>query len=180
MAVGAPGAFLPGLVDRIQSADSEAERILFLHALKEVSQLTYSRYGLADDQVILHSSPAQLESLADHSWSPLFAQDSSTAESDIGEDSVRNVKAACIGKLTTTAPQKFLPELQNLLTSSVRDRALVAASVRYTFIDTSSSFDELIAPIITEFLSLVSDENVVSSWSVLTPALTYRSSGDYR
>lgn len=117
----------------------------------------------ADEQVILHSSPAQLESLADHSWSPLFAQDSSSTNTDIGEDSVRNVKAACIGKLTTTAPQKFLPELQNLLTSSVRDRALVAAAVRYTFIDTSSSFDELIAPIIIDFLSLVHDENVVSS-----------------
>jgi cullin-associated NEDD8-dissociated protein 1 len=161
MAVGAPGAFLPGLVDRIESADSEAERILFLHALKEVSSRTWSR-ATADDQVILHSSPVQLESLADHSWSPLFAQDPTSAESDIGEDSVRNVKAACIGKLTTTAPQKFLPELQNLLTSSVRDRALVAAAVRYTFIDTSSSFDELIAPIIIDFLSLVSDENVVS------------------
>jgi cullin-associated NEDD8-dissociated protein 1 len=118
----------------------------------------------ADNQVILHSSSAQLEALADHSWSPLFAQDSESANSDISEDSVRNVKAACIGKLTTTAPQKFLPELQNLLTSSVRDRALVAAAVRYTFIDTSSSFDELIAPIIIDFLSLVHDENVVSSY----------------
>jgi cullin-associated NEDD8-dissociated protein 1 len=114
-------------------------------------------------QVILHSSPAQLESLADHSWSPLFAQDSSESTSDIGEDSARNVKAACIGKLTTAAPHKFLPELQALLTSSPRDRALVAAAVRYTFIDTSSSYDELIAPVIVDFLSLVHDENVVSS-----------------
>jgi cullin-associated NEDD8-dissociated protein 1 len=29
-----------------------------------------------------------------------------------GDDGVRNVKAACIGKLTTTAPAKFLPQLQ--------------------------------------------------------------------
>jgi cullin-associated NEDD8-dissociated protein 1 len=92
----------------------------------------------------------------------LFAQDASTqASSDIAEDSVRNVKAACIGKLTTTAPHKFLPQLQELLKSSPRDRALVAAAVRYTFIDTSSSYDELIAPIIVDFLSLMHDENVV-------------------
>lgn len=38
---------------------------------------------------------------------------------------------------------------------------MVAAAVRYTFIDTSSGYDELIAPIIVEFLSLMHDENVV-------------------
>ena len=37
MAVGAPDAFLPELVGKIEGADTEAERILFLHALKEVS-----------------------------------------------------------------------------------------------------------------------------------------------
>jgi len=38
---------------------------------------------------------------------------------------------------------------------------MVAAAVRYTFIDTSSAYDELIAPIIVDFLSLMHDENVV-------------------
>ena len=37
MAVGAPDAFLPGLVKQISAAGTEADRILFLHALKEVS-----------------------------------------------------------------------------------------------------------------------------------------------
>jgi hypothetical protein len=37
MAVGAPDAFLPILVGKIDNAASEADRILFLHALKEVS-----------------------------------------------------------------------------------------------------------------------------------------------
>ena len=37
MAVGAPDAFLPELVSKIEGAGTEAERILFLHALKEVS-----------------------------------------------------------------------------------------------------------------------------------------------
>lgn len=83
-------------------------------------------------------------------------------DSSTTDDSVRNVKAACIGKLTTTAPAKFLPQLQALLKSSPQDRAIVTAAVRYTFIDTSSSYDELIAPIIVDFLSLIYDEDVVS------------------
>ena len=71
-------------------------------------------------QVILHSSSAQLEVLADSFWTPLFADDSKKTSKtktvaggeDIGDDGIRNVKAACIGKLTTTAPAKFLPQLQ--------------------------------------------------------------------
>lgn len=96
-------------------------------------------------------------------WKPLFSSATSTSGSEkAGDSSVRNVKAACIGKLTTTAPSKFLPQLQELLKSSAEDRAIVAAAVRYTFIDTSSSYDELIAPVIVDFLSLMRDEDVVS------------------
>jgi cullin-associated NEDD8-dissociated protein 1 len=60
-----------------------------------------------------------------------------------------------------------LISLQKLLQSGPKNRALVAAAVRFTFIDTSGSYDELIAPIIVDFLSLMHDENLVSS---LVPA----------
>nr|XP_018266798.1 tip120-family protein [Kwoniella dejecticola CBS 10117]OBR88956.1 tip120-family protein [Kwoniella dejecticola CBS 10117] len=146
LAVGAPKVFLPAVIKQIETVSSEPTRLLLLHSLKEV---------------ILHSSPAQLELLADTLWKPLFADDVSTKEGDIGDDGVRNVKAACIGKLTTTAPGKFLPQLQELLRSSPKNRAIVAAAVRYTFIDTSSSYDEIIAPIIVDFLSLMQDANLV-------------------
>ncbi|WVF66132.1 hypothetical protein IAT40_000871 [Kwoniella sp. CBS 6097] len=147
LAVGAPKVFLPAITKNIGSAATEGSRLLLLHALKEV---------------ILHSSSAQLEVLADTLWRPLFADDASkTGADDIGDDGVRNVKAACIGKLTTTAPGKFLPQLQERLRSSPGDRAIVAAAVRYTFIDTSSSYDEIIAPIIVEFLSLMRDSNLI-------------------
>jgi cullin-associated NEDD8-dissociated protein 1 len=44
---------------------------------------------------------------------------------------------------------------------------LVAAAIRYTFIDTSSTYDELIAPVIVDFLSLMQDENLVRRhWGV--------------
>lgn len=109
MAVGSPTDFLPILIRRIDSSSSESTRLLLLHALKEV---------------ILHSSAAQIDGLAEALWRPLFANDvvalatngsaaNATGEpNDIGDDGVRNVKAACIGKLTTAAPAKFLPELQ--------------------------------------------------------------------
>ncbi|WWD22460.1 hypothetical protein CI109_106951 [Kwoniella shandongensis] len=148
LAVGSPNVFLPAIVKRIEAADNETSRLLLLHALKEVIQ---------------HSSSAQLELLADAMWKPLFADDQSSTnkKGEMGDDGIRNVKAACIGKLTTTAPSKFLPQLQELLRSSPSNRAIVAAAVRYTFIDTSSSYDELIAPIIVDFLSLMRDENLI-------------------
>jgi cullin-associated NEDD8-dissociated protein 1 len=142
--------------------------------------------GFPDIQVTQHSSAAQLESIADLLWIPLFddkddagktgKKGASADEKDLGDDGIRNVKAACIGKLTTTAPAKYLPQLQvslpvfvryraepqRLISSSARNKAMVAAAVRYTFIDTSSAYDELIAPIIVDFLSLMHDENVVS------------------
>lgn len=37
----------------------------------------------------------------------------------------------------------------------------MAAAIRYTFIDTSSTYDELIAPVIVDFLSLMQDQNLV-------------------
>jgi cullin-associated NEDD8-dissociated protein 1 len=49
-----------------------------------------------------------------------------------------------------------------MLKSTPRNRAIVAAAVRYTFIDTSSTYDELLAPLIGDFLSLIKDENLVS------------------
>jgi cullin-associated NEDD8-dissociated protein 1 len=71
-----------------------------------------------------HSPAAQLETLADSLWKPLFADDAPTTNGKnttatkagptgaLGDDGVRNVKAACIGKLTTAAPARFLPQLQ--------------------------------------------------------------------
>lgn len=51
---------------------------------------------------------------------------------------------------------------QGLLKSTPKNRALVAAAVRYTFIETSSAYDELISPLIGDFLSLMADENLAS------------------
>lgn len=95
--------------------------------------------------------------MADSLWPALISTETSTT----GDEGVRNVKAACIGKLLTLAPARYLPQLQSLFTSTPTNRAIVAASIRYAFIDTSSSYDELIAPILTDFLRLLGDEDLV-------------------
>jgi hypothetical protein len=41
-------------------------------------------------------------------------------------------------------------------------RATVVSAIRYTFADTSQSYDELLAPLLVDFLSLMLDEDLVS------------------
>lgn len=57
-------------------------------------------------QVVSNCLPGQLEGVAETIWVPLF-QDSANSE-----ESTRNVAAACLGKLTTTNPSRYLPQLQ--------------------------------------------------------------------
>lgn len=48
-----------------------------------------------------------------------------------------------------------------MLNGDAQQRALLAASIRYTFIDTSASYTEMIAPIVGDFLSLMNDSEPV-------------------
>lgn len=84
-------------------------RLLALHAAKEV---TRSVLFMASDtqylQVVTHCSQGQLESVADLLWAPLFQNSENT------EETTRNVAAACLGKLATTHPSKYLPQLHVL------------------------------------------------------------------
>jgi hypothetical protein len=41
-------------------------------------------------------------------------------------------------------------------------RATVVSAIRYTFTDTSPAFDELLLPLINDFLSLIQDPDLVS------------------
>ena len=56
-------------------------------------------------QVVTHCSHGQLETVADTLWTPLFEN------SENQEETTRNVAAACLGKLTTTHPGRYLPQL---------------------------------------------------------------------
>lgn len=57
-------------------------------------------------KVVSNSLSGQLEGVAEIIWVPLF-EDSASAE-----ESTRNVAAACLGRLTTTNPSRYLPQLQ--------------------------------------------------------------------
>ena len=56
-------------------------------------------------KVATNCSHGQLEGVADLLWVPLFEN------SDNSEETTRNVAAACLGKLTTTHPSRYLPQL---------------------------------------------------------------------
>jgi hypothetical protein len=57
------------------------------------------------DQAVTHCSQSQLEGVADLLWGSLFEN------SQNAEETTRNVAAACLGKLATIAPSRYLPEL---------------------------------------------------------------------
>ncbi|KAF8737377.1 hypothetical protein AX14_012971 [Amanita brunnescens Koide BX004] len=138
IAIGNLHRFLPVIVKSVER--DPKKRLLYLHALKEV---------------VTHCSQAQLENIADTLWVPLFEN------SESSEESSRNVAAACLGKLATTQPSKYLPQLH----ARIRDkdasaRATVVSAIRYTFTDASQAYDEQLAPLLVDFLSLMNDGNM--------------------
>ncbi|GAA6006246.1 hypothetical protein JCM11491_002083 [Sporobolomyces phaffii] len=138
VAVGNTELFLPTILDIIRNDGKK--RYLALQALKEV---------------IIHSSPEALAAISDALWAPLFEH------YDHEEESTRNAAADCIGHLTTSNPSKYLPQLQARLGSaSAHERATVIAALRFTFTNDSTTYDELLAPLIVEFFKLVKDSDL--------------------
>lgn len=138
IAVGNPTAFLPQIIQLIQADDKK--RYLALQATKEV---------------IVHSQPAVLATISDALWGPLFEN------CQAQEEGTRNVAADCLGQLTVTNPSKYLPQLQARLSAdSPQTRATVIAAIRYTFTNDSTTYDELLAPLIVEFFKLIHDSDL--------------------
>ncbi|KAF8168473.1 armadillo-type protein [Crassisporium funariophilum] len=138
IAIGNLHQFLPTIVKMIES--DPKKRLLALHASKEV---------------VTHCSQGQLEGVADLLWAPLFEN------SQNAEETTRNVAAACLGKLATTHPSRYLPQLHARIRDANPDtRATVVSAIRYTFADVSQSYDELLSPLLVDFLSLMVDQNL--------------------
>lgn len=142
MAVGALPAFLPVIEQHIRtSADDKAassQRFLSLHALKEL---------------ITHGSADQLGVVAEQVWPVLFDA------CETKEEGVRSIGAECIARLTLSEPTRFLTLLQERLRSpSVSVRATVLAAIRFTLsTESSATYDELLAPVLVDFLALLND-----------------------
>ncbi|KAJ6620154.1 armadillo-type protein [Mycena sp. CBHHK59/15] len=138
IAIGSLHQFLAAIVKLVKS--DPKKRLLSLHALKEV---------------VTHCSQGQLEGVADMLWVPLFEN------SENSEETTRNVAAACLGKLATTHPSRYLPQLHaRVADPDAATRATVVSAIRYTFAETSQSYDELLAPLLVDFLSLMLDQDL--------------------
>ncbi|KAF9091293.1 Cullin-associated NEDD8-dissociated protein 1 [Mortierella sp. AD031] len=142
VSAGNVGVYVPIIIQEIQK--DPKKRYLLLHALKEViTRYTQKQGG------------QELEAHASQIWALLF----DNCESQ--EEGTRNVVAECLGKLTLTNPYKFLPELQARLRSdSPQIRGTVVSAFKYTFTDNTRSYDELLRPLIVEFLSLMKDTDL--------------------
>jgi len=147
VAVGNIQHFFPILLKEMQ--DQGGKQLLALNALKEV---------------VTHCPRGHLEQVASAVWAPLFEVSHSE------DETTRNVAAACIGQLTTANPSQYLPELKERLgDASAPVRATVVAAVRYTFTDSSQTYDDLLAPLIMQFVALIHDDDLtVRRLSLLT------------
>src|ERR1700722_18763822 len=54
----------------------------------------------------------------------------------------------------------FLPQAR-IRDQNAATRATVVAAIRYTFAETAQSYDDLLAPLLFDFLSLMADEDLV-------------------
>lgn len=140
MCIGNTHTFLPIIVNIVRK--DSTRRLLALHAIKEV---------------VSNCSHGQLETVAEVIWTPLFEN------SDNAEESTRNVASASLGKLAAINPSHYLGQLRaKLRDPSPAVRATVLSAMRYTLVDISSEHDELVSPLIPEFLSLMDDKDLVS------------------
>ena len=166
MAAGSPTAFLPSLLTEIEKAAKDDRKLhLLLGSVKEV---------------LSHTSSAALADLSSALWGPLFqicdsasAQQKAGASNGMGGssakagdearlDGTRNIAAECLGKITLTNPATHLGQLQSRMqATSAGTRAAVITAIRFTFSDASSAYDDLLAPLIVQFLSLMHDPDLV-------------------
>lgn len=138
-AVGSPTTFLPVIRQQIDSKDVK-QSLLALTALKEL---------------IAHGSTEQLISIAEQVWEPLFNI------CQTKDEATRTTGAECLARLTLTDPSRYLHQLQSRLHDpSASTRAAVIAAVRFTLTDVSTSYQELLAPLIIDFFSLLQDKDL--------------------
>ncbi|KAI0089964.1 TIP120-domain-containing protein [Irpex rosettiformis] len=138
IAVGNLHHFLPVIVKMVEQDPSK--RLLSLHALKEVAT---------------HCSHGQLENVADLLWVPLFQH------SEDSDEITRNVAAACLGKVATTVPSRYLPQLhERIKDESPAARATVISAIRYTFAESTQTYDDFLGSVIIDFLSLITDPDL--------------------
>ncbi|KAL7274746.1 hypothetical protein RUND412_002334 [Rhizina undulata] len=147
-AAGNIDGYVPVIMEKLKSGDKD--QYLLLHSLKEVIQHS--------------SSNSNIGSYADQIWKSLF-------EIAKNDDS-KAVGAECVGRLIIIDPYSFLPELQKHLGSEEGStRGMVMSALRYTFTDTEESYDELLRPIVVDFLTVMVDDKELENRRLALTAL---------
>jgi cullin-associated NEDD8-dissociated protein 1 len=154
VALGLAGAgnvkvYLPVIMERLEKG---GDSYLLVHSLKEIIQ--HSGDEPAASEIKPHINKI---------WTTLI--NAATQNED-----AKAVGAECIGRLTILDPYSFLPELQKQLKSpKAAVRGMVISALRYTFTDTDASYDELLRPIVVDFLeSMLKDPELENRRLALT------------
>ena len=151
IALGNLPHYMPKVLEALKAGGKR--RYLVLLSLKEVVSIGSSPSSLAHDL---------LGKFAPELWSILFAN----VEEET-EEGTRNVISECLGKLSYTDPKQFLPQLHDRLNSTnAHARSTVLAAVRYTFTAKSADYDDLLRPMIVDFLKLMKDSDLVKTLNI--------------
>ncbi|KAJ3126925.1 Cullin-associated NEDD8-dissociated protein 1 [Nowakowskiella sp. JEL0407] len=160
IALGNLDKYMPVILSNIREGGQK--RFLVLMSLREIISryvVTGTRRVQRAGAEVSSTSYAKLSSFAPELWKLLIAN---VEQEDSSEESTRNIIAECLGKLSLTDPEKFLPDLkENLKSASPGTRMTVIMAIRFTFTDIENeSFDGLLKSLIVNFLSLVKDADL--------------------
>lgn len=78
------------------------------------------------------------------------------------EEGIRNVVAECLGKLALISPKDLLQTfLERLKHQSAEIRATVITALKFSIVEKPQEIDELIQPVMGQFLDLLNDKDLV-------------------
>ncbi|KAK5665493.1 hypothetical protein QVD99_007840 [Batrachochytrium dendrobatidis] len=148
IAIGNMPLYLPLIVEAVRGAT--VHQYLSLLALKEVIEVS----------LCTESTQTAMSAYFPGIWKILFEK----TDTDL-EDSTCNVVSECLGLISTSDAQSFLPQLQSQLSSSKpTTRVTVVSAVRYTFSvrkhGGSDAYISLLEPLVLDILRLIQDEDL--------------------
>lgn len=142
IAVGSLSKYLPLLLSDISAGENQ---YLLLQSLREV--------------IARMSSGSEASQLAEHTASVLeLLCKHATAE----KDSVRNVVAECLGRLTALQPGTMVEQLLAMAKSdSAHEKCTVVTALKFAISDRPREVDSILAPKMQEFFGLLHDGDLV-------------------
>ncbi|KAF3918054.1 hypothetical protein ABW21_db0205353 [Orbilia brochopaga] len=129
--VGNPQQFVPEIIKEFAHGTSR-DQYLLLHSYKEILQHSVQK-------------PENISEWSSEIWQHLFAA--------AQHDESKSIAAECVGRLVIIDPGTYIPGLQQQLTDpDPAARAVVISALRYTFTDTTGSFDAYLKPVVADLL----------------------------